>query len=389
MNLKNLLKIMMVSLIFTISIPNISSASTKSDIDQVILVVGTGGYRADVSLYEKGNNSVWVKKISTNGYVGKNGITDNKKEGDGKTPTGLYDLGTAFGVASNPGTKLSYRKINNNDYWVDDPNSKYYNQWVDIRNVKKDWNSAEHLYSYKTAYKYGVVVNYNMNPIVPGNGSAIFLHNSTNGPTAGCVSIPESSLVSIMKAIKPNAKILIAKDINSIPDDVTGHWAESTIRDFKNKGYVSGYPDNTFRPNNPMTRAEFVKTVNKVFNFTAPGYMKFNDVPINSWYYNDIAIASELGYINGKSDTIFDPEGYITRQEAAKIVATIKGCIDYNYDKINKFIDKNNIADWAKPYVEGVIEGGYMNGIPGDIFAPTNYISRAEVVTVLSRAKMW
>ena len=116
MNLKNLLKIMMVSLIFTISIPNISSASTKSDIDQVILVVGTGGYRADVSLYEKGNNSVWVKKISTNGYVGKNGITDNKKEGDGKTPTGSYDLGTAFGVASNPGTKLSYRKINNNDY---------------------------------------------------------------------------------------------------------------------------------------------------------------------------------------------------------------------------------------------------------------------------------
>lgn len=138
-----------------------------------------------------------------------------------------------------------------------------------------------------------------------------------------------------------------------------------------------------------MTRAEFVKTVNKVFNFRASGYMKFNDVPINSWYYNDIAIASELGYINGKSDTIFDPEGYITRQEAAKIVATIKGCIDYNYDKINKFIDKNNIADWAKPYVEGVIEGGYMNGIPGDIFAPTNYISRAEVVTVLSRAKMW
>ena len=76
------------------------------------MLLGTGGYRANVSLYEKGNNSIWVKKISTNGYVGKNGITDNKKEGDGKTPTGLYDLGTAFGVASNPGTKLSYRKFN-------------------------------------------------------------------------------------------------------------------------------------------------------------------------------------------------------------------------------------------------------------------------------------
>ena len=153
-----------------------------------------------------------------------------------------------------------------------------------------------------------------------------------------------------MKVIKPTAKIIIAKDYNSIPDNI-------------------------FRPNNHMTRTEFIKTVNKVFNFTASGQIKFNNVPINSWYYNDIAIASELGYINGKSDH----EVYITRQEAAKIVATIKGCVDYNYDNINKFIDENNIADWAKPYVEGVIESGYMNGLPGNIFAPMNYISRAKM----------
>lgn len=387
MNLKNILKYIIISLIFIIAAPNISVASTKSDIEQVILVVGTGGYKANVSLYEKNINNIWIKKISVDGYVGKNGITDNKKEGDGKTPAGLYDLGNAFGIESNPGTKLSYRKINNNDYWVDDPNSKYYNKWVDIRNVKKDWNSAEHLYAYKKAYKYGIVINYNMNPIVPGNGSAIFLHNSTDGPTSGCVSIPESSLVGIMKEIKSNAKILIAKDINSIPDDITGHWAESIIRNFRNKGYILGYPDNTFRPNNMITRAEFVKIVNNVFNFTGNGYMKFKDVPIDSWYYNDIAIASELGYINGKSDNIFDPDGYITRQEVAKIIANIKGCIDYNYDKINKFIDKNNISDWAKPYVEGVLESGYMNGFPDNIFKPTNYISRGEVVVVLSRAE--
>ena len=154
MNFKKVFISITLCLIYIVYLSSISIASTKSSMDQVIIVVGTGGYRANISLYEKDNNSIWIKKISTNGYIGKNGITDNKKEGDGKTPTGLYDLGIAFGIASNPGTKLSYRKINNNDYWVDDPNSKYYNQWVDIRNVKKDWNSAEHLYSYKTAYKY-------------------------------------------------------------------------------------------------------------------------------------------------------------------------------------------------------------------------------------------
>lgn len=389
MNSKKILHAMILSIICAISSPKILSADEKYITDQVILVVGTGGYKAEVSLYEKDTNDIWRRTVSANGYVGKNGITDSKKEGDGKTPTGIYDLGTAFGISSNPGTKLNYRKINKNDYWVDDSNSKYYNQWVDITKVNKDWRSAEHLYSYKTAYKYGVVVNYNMNPIIPGKGSAIFLHNSTNGPTAGCVSVPESTLVTIMKSIKPSAKILIAKDANSIPDDITGHWAEDSIRYFKNKGYISGYPDSTFRPNNSMTRAEFVKIVNKVFGFSNPGNMKFEDISVNSWYYNDIAIASGVGYIDGRSETIFDPNGYITRQEVAKIISKIKGCIDYDYDKINKFIDKNNISDWAKPYVEGVLELGYMNGLPGDIFAPTGYISRAEVVAVLYRTIMW
>ena len=84
MNFKKAFISITLCLIYIVYLSSISIASTKSSMDQVIIVVGTGGYRANVSLYEKGNNSIWVKKISTNGYVGKNGITDNKKEGDGK-----------------------------------------------------------------------------------------------------------------------------------------------------------------------------------------------------------------------------------------------------------------------------------------------------------------
>ena len=84
-----------------------------------------------------------MQEFSVIGTVGVRGLTHNKGEGDGKTPIGLYSLGNAFGVNSNPGTKLNYTKISNNDYWVYDSNSKYYNKWVDILKVEKDWNSAE------------------------------------------------------------------------------------------------------------------------------------------------------------------------------------------------------------------------------------------------------
>jgi len=193
-----------------------SKLKVANQTDQIITVAGTGGYNCKVVLHKK-INEAWKEIVSVNGYVGKNGISDSKKEGDGKTPTGVYTFGTGFGVASNPGSKIPYRKVTNYDYWVDDVNSKYYNQWVEINKIKdKDWKSAEHLASYPKAYKYAAVINYNTTNIVKGKGSAIFLHTSTNGPTAGCVSVPESSMVSILKELNSNARIVIGKSMTDI-----------------------------------------------------------------------------------------------------------------------------------------------------------------------------
>jgi L,D-peptidoglycan transpeptidase YkuD (ErfK/YbiS/YcfS/YnhG family) len=95
---------------------------------------------------------------------------------------------------------IEYRQINGNCYWVDDPYSEYYNQWRDITNDPEGitWNSAEHLLTYATSYHYAVVVNYNMDPIVPGKGSAIFLHTKTGSSTAGCISVPDSTMYDIL-----------------------------------------------------------------------------------------------------------------------------------------------------------------------------------------------
>ncbi len=169
--------------------------------EQIILVHGTSGSRAEVVLCEKQSNEVWrsVKGFSFQGFVGKNGISRDKSEGDKTTPAGLFPLTLAFGTHSSPDTSMKYRQITKKSYWVDDPDSKKYNQWVE-GNTDADWNSAEKLSKYSRQYEYAVVIGYNQNPTVPGKGSAIFLHCGTNA-TVGCVAVDRDSMKSILKRL--------------------------------------------------------------------------------------------------------------------------------------------------------------------------------------------
>lgn len=167
--------------------------------------------------------------------------------------------------------------------------------------------------------------------------------------------------------------------------DISGHWAKKEINQFISSGYVNGYEDGTFRPDNSITRAEFVKLVNKYFGFNNKEDIKFSDINTNDWYYNDICIASKAGYINGYEDKTFKPNKTITREEVSKILISIKNKQDNVYDKLNKYADKNKVSNWAKPYVEGAIEQGYLKGDDLGLLNPTNNITRAESITILSR----
>ena len=167
--------------------------------------------------------------------------------------------------------------------------------------------------------------------------------------------------------------------------DISGHWAKKEINQFISSGYVNGYEDGTFRPDNSITRAEFVKLVNKYFRFNNKEDIKFSDINTNDWYYKDICIASKAGYINGYEDKTFKPNKTITREEVSKILISIKNKQDNVYDKLNKYPDKNKVSNWAKPYVEGAIEQGYLKGNDLGLLNPTNNITRAESITILSR----
>ena len=169
------------------------------------------------------NNTIYIKKENNNYYlvynnlkeicfIGKKGMTNQKKEGDQKTPIGEFKLGIAFGTHPRKEIKLDnqikYIKINKNLYWVDDQNSKYYNQLIDKRKVKKDWISAEYLQENAKPYEYAIEIKANENNI-KGKGSAIFIHCKNKDYTLGCIAIQKNSMIKLLSLINKDTKIKI------------------------------------------------------------------------------------------------------------------------------------------------------------------------------------
>lgn len=178
---------------------------------QLILVAAEGA-AAGIYCYDKDDNGIWKFNESTGyikGHVGKNGVTDDKREGDGCTPAGLFPLGYAFGNSAKPATGMTWRAVTDTSYWVDDPDSAYYNQWVEGAE-NADWDSAEKLSEMPKYYAYAVVVEYNTEKTVAGKGSAVFLHCKTI-PTSGCIAAPQEDILKILKWLseEKNPGILI------------------------------------------------------------------------------------------------------------------------------------------------------------------------------------
>ncbi len=165
--------------------------------------------------------------------------------------------------------------------------------------------------------------------------------------------------------------------------DTESHWAKKEIEDFTSKGLIKGYTDNTFKPENYITRAEFINIINSVYKFNNNNARRsFSDVSTDSWYYNDICAAVNAGYIDGYEDGTFRPNQVITREEAAKIVVKMTGVKgDGNLD-IN---DANEVSDWAKEYVDAAFDNGVLVGYGDNIFGPKSNMKRAEAVVMLSR----
>ncbi|WP_093576333.1 L,D-transpeptidase family protein [Amycolatopsis rubida] len=141
--------------------------------------------------------------------VGAQGI-GVAREGLSRTPAGTWPLTEAFGIAPNPGTRLPYRQVTTSDWWVSDAHSPLYN--THYRGVAGpfDETAGENLGAAGPAYAHAVVIDYNRSPVVPGAGSAFFLHVATGGPTAGCVALAPEDLVAVLRWLDPARNPVIA-----------------------------------------------------------------------------------------------------------------------------------------------------------------------------------
>lgn len=170
-------------------------------VSQAIVVhpINKNSNQAQLSAWQRQANS-WHRTYFVSAVIGRNGLAlpGQKKEGDGKTPSGVYSLGPAFGYASSIDTGLLYRQATDNDFWVDDLHSMQYNQWVRGTPLA---HSFERMKRRDNLYQYGIVIGYNMHPIVVGAGSAIFMHvwRRYNSPTSGCVALNQRSLRKILR----------------------------------------------------------------------------------------------------------------------------------------------------------------------------------------------
>ena len=149
--------------------------------------------------------------------IGKNGfaLPGEKREGDGKTPSGIFSLKRTFGYDKTVKTKMPYRQASEEDLWVDDPNATDYNRWV--KQGETGAASYEKMKREDGQYKYGIVIEYNTDPVIKGHGSAIFFHvwEGKDFPTAGCVAVSEEDIIKIFEWLDPNAFPLIIMGIKN------------------------------------------------------------------------------------------------------------------------------------------------------------------------------
>ena len=146
-------------------------------------------------------------------WLGERGVSDDRSEGDRTTPAGVFGFGRVmYGIAPDPGVRYRYRRIRCGDWWVEDPASSSYNRFRHLPCGARPpfKTTSEDLSRSPTAYRHLAVIGYNVDPIVPGKGSGIFLHASTGRPTLGCVSLPVPQLLTVLRWLRPASRPVIA-----------------------------------------------------------------------------------------------------------------------------------------------------------------------------------
>jgi L,D-peptidoglycan transpeptidase YkuD (ErfK/YbiS/YcfS/YnhG family) len=227
--------------LFTPALPSIATPSlpsalqTVGDSNQVVLVQAPDwkSTKGTLRAFERANGR-WTEVVpEVSADLGYGGLVPGQQrvQGTGKTPTGIYAITSSFGRKADPGTKLDYIRVDRNDAWTYNP--KFPDTYNIFQSANRSWSSygnyVERLYSYGKQYNYVAILDYNLPPgaITQGAqginrtsefantrmGGGIFLHVSNGKRTAGCIAIRESSMKEIMNWVDPQKNPVIVIEV--------------------------------------------------------------------------------------------------------------------------------------------------------------------------------
>lgn len=178
-------------------------------------------------------------------------------------------------------------------------------------------------------------------------------------------------------------------------DDIHGHWAEKTLQQFIDNGWIQG-DEGGIRPDSTITRAEMATVVDAVEEYTEEADVSgYKDVAKTDWFYKQVAKIVKANVMVGVGDNKWAPQGDVTREQAAVIMCKLN---DVSVDtKANAadiraqltklgYTDANAVSDWAAPYILAAVQNGYMSGYPDHTLRSGNDITRAEAIVMLDKA---
>ncbi|WP_222429924.1 fibronectin type III domain-containing protein [Paenibacillus cremeus] len=172
-------------------------------------------------------------------------------------------------------------------------------------------------------------------------------------------------------------------------DDIQGHWAKNEIELLASKLVIKGATDTSFAPDSNITRAEFAALLVRAFGFTEAAPAKFNDVPSSSWFASAVGTAVKAGLVEGFEDNTFKPNDKITREQMAVMITRamkLAGKSEASDAKqLDKFTDSTSINAWAKDAVAQAAKAGIVNGATDTTFVPAANATRAEAAVMLKR----
>ena len=188
----------------------------------------------------------------------------------------------------------------------------------------------------------------------------------------------------LLLAVSASAASTVNRKATDFRDYDRTAWYAEAVSAAVDNGLLYGKSATVIDPNGDMTRAEMAAIINRSFGcYKAADISQYKDVAKSKWYYKDVAMAVQMGTYNGRSASSMAPDAPISRQEAMTVVAR---ALELDYDSYSKtdlsaFSDRSEISNWAMPYVRAMVGADYIHG-RGKILAPLDNITRAEFAQI-------